>query len=278
MADNATLNSIFLIVIIIVHVVAAAMLGFIHFIQLTKKDKLSRLNHMVFIAMYCFIFIEVLSSVLNLLAGYSFGKQVDDILMIFLLSCPSLGHFFQFLYFYLTLQVLTDYIDRALYQKPTLFKVCKWINKICFYVMIIALCPSFALTAFDFSIKVTTEISPLLDLTTIWMYYSISTIVCTMVIFVISLNSYPLSYLTKDGISFTDSVSPLRAMITVDITASLFLLQSVVRFILYVWMYITSTSDSDRVKEIMNQPLFSVFQGLLVCFINLATICLLFYS
>ena len=238
--DTKTITVIWLLISL--HIVALIALIILHIINIAKKTKINGMIHGTFASMYCFVILVILTFIFDYVdikdTSLSGVTSIYNVIS-FLTSC--LNHLSQFSYFFLALEVLNDYIDKTLYNKPHLFSVCRKINYICFVLMILITTPSIGMFLYGLSIKMEPDIEILFDTTLLWQYYSFYTLLFCIILCVASINAIILSYMTKDGISFSGILlSPTKTMICVDSVSILFLIQAGLRFIYYLYCLLVS--------------------------------------
>ena len=224
------------------HIIAFIALIILHIINVMKRTKINGMIHGTFATMYCFVIVVILTLIfdyIDIRDTTPTGITTVYNVVSFLTSC--LNHLAQFSYFFLALEVLNDYIDKTLYNKPHLFNVCRKINYVCFILMIVITTPSIGMFLYGLSIKLNDDIAMLFDTSLLWEYYSFYTLLYCIILCVASINAIILSYMTKDGISFSGILlSPTKTMICVDVVSLLFIIQAGLRFIYYLYYLLVS--------------------------------------
>ncbi|ELP85937.1 hypothetical protein EIN_135210 [Entamoeba invadens IP1] len=239
------------------HIIALIVLIILHVIYTIRCDKLNTRIHMTFVCMYLFLVCVVLTLIFDYidLSVYEDNPTTTSTIwnvVAFLTS--SFSHFFQFTYFYVALDVMNDYIDKALYNKPKLFNVCKRINQGCYVVLIVIINPSIGLFLYGYSIKSNALITDMFDCGLLWSYYCVLTLLYCGIMFVACTNAIILSYMTKDGVSFSGILlSPLKTMICVDTVAVLFMVQAAIRFVLYFYKLVSISTRSTTISSLSNE-------------------------
>ncbi|EDR26461.1 hypothetical protein EDI_009740 [Entamoeba dispar SAW760] len=229
------------------HIISFIGVSVFHVINTMKSDKINYRIHLFFVSMYLFIITVILTLLFDFFDLKSDGPINSSIYNVMSFLTSSLNHFFQLTYFFVALEVINNYIDKSLYNKPTLFIVCRRVNQVCYVILFIIINPSFGFFFYDYSIKTQPAIDVLFDCGFVWQYYCVLTIFYCIIMFISCINAIILSYMTKDGISYSGILlSPLKTMVCVDIVSVLFLIQSSLRFISNFYMIVSAQTSIPR--------------------------------